>query len=211
MTSLFVAQVDYGVTDDQLTQLFSEHGSVVKAHIAKDKDTGKPRGFAFVEMSTPEEAQNVITHLNGYSLNGRNIVVKLAEDRGNSRGGGQARGDRSQGHRGPRQDNRRPRPDSRPSTPSGNSPRPQRDDMEKAPFRQDFNDGASVPEAPKPTKRGKGSKKKKSDRDTDNRGEQKMKAYKKSGKSRISYDDDDDWEMELLRSKRRGWSEEDED
>jgi len=77
MTNIFVAKLDFGVSDEALKLLFENYGTVVKCHIAKDRETGKPRGFAFVEMGTAEEAQEAIRALDNYEINGRNMVVKL--------------------------------------------------------------------------------------------------------------------------------------
>lgn len=82
MTSIFVAKLDFGVTEDELKELFKQFGAVSKAHIAKDKETGKPRGFAFVEMPDSTEAKAAIEKLNGATVNGRTIAVSEAEQRG---------------------------------------------------------------------------------------------------------------------------------
>ena len=95
MSSIFVAKLDFAVSDEELTGLFEEHGTVVKAHIAKDKETGKPRGFAFVEMSNDEETSRAISALDGRSINGREIVVKLAEDRSGNKPAPSSSGDSS--------------------------------------------------------------------------------------------------------------------
>ena len=79
MTSIFVAKLDFGVTNEQLRQLFEQHGSVIKVNVATDRETGKSRGFAFVEMTDREEAENAINALNGHMINGRDIAVKEAE------------------------------------------------------------------------------------------------------------------------------------
>ncbi|TNE52691.1 MAG: hypothetical protein EP338_14455 [Bacteroidetes bacterium] len=81
MTSIFVASVDYQVSSEELKALFEAYGSVNKVTIATDRETGKPRGFAFVEMPSHDEAQQAIDGLNGYQLMGRTIAVKEAEDR----------------------------------------------------------------------------------------------------------------------------------
>ena len=76
--NLFVGSLPFSVTDDALGQLFAQYGQVQSANIIKDKYTGPSRGFGFVEMSTDEEALKAIEKLNGYNLEGRNIVVKEA-------------------------------------------------------------------------------------------------------------------------------------
>ena len=76
--NLFVGSLPFSVSDDALGQLFAQYGQVQSANIIKDKYTGQSRGFGFVEMSTEEEAQKAIEKLNGFNLEGRNIVVKEA-------------------------------------------------------------------------------------------------------------------------------------
>ena len=91
-TRLFVGNLSWDTTDQTLRDLFSEGGRSVKdVHIVSDRETGKPRGFGFIEMSTPEEAQTVIDSLDGAMLDGRNIKVSEAQERqprGNRGGGG---------------------------------------------------------------------------------------------------------------------------
>ncbi len=95
---LFVANFPFTTTVEQLTNLFSAHGEVVYAKIATDRETGKSRGFGFIEMGTPEQAETAIRELDGYQMNGRSIAVRLAEERGGP--GGPGGGPR--GPRGPR-------------------------------------------------------------------------------------------------------------
>ena len=76
--NLFVGSLPFSVDEDALGQLFAQHGQVQSASIIKDKYSGQSRGFGFVEMATDEEAQKAIQALNGYTLEGRNIVVKEA-------------------------------------------------------------------------------------------------------------------------------------
>ncbi len=95
---LFVANFPFTTTVEQLTSLFSAHGDVVYAKIATDRETGKSRGFGFIEMGTPEQAETAIRELDGYQMNGRSIAVRLAEERGGP--GGPSGGPR--GPRGPR-------------------------------------------------------------------------------------------------------------
>ena len=78
MTSIFVAKLDFGVSKEQLTELFEEYGKVSKVNIPTDKDTGKPRGFAFVEMD-PDSAETAIKQLNLSMLDNSKIRVKLDE------------------------------------------------------------------------------------------------------------------------------------
>ena len=81
MTSIFVAKLDFGVSKEQLFELFAQYGEVSKAHLPMDRDTGKPRGFAFVEMSNDDEAAKAIEALDGFEINRRRIAVKVAENR----------------------------------------------------------------------------------------------------------------------------------
>lgn len=197
MASIFVAKLDFGVSDDELKELFEQYGTVVKSHIAKDKETGKPRGFAFVEMSSDDETAKAIEGLDGHTINGRSIVVKEAEDRGNSRP--QARSF----------DSNRPRRDDRPQRAERTYTTPVKED---SPFMNERED-TSTSEPVKKTKRGKGGKKKVSGPDNSSESrENKMSAYKKSGKkNNFHLDEDDDWELELLKSKKRGWTDEEEE
>ncbi len=98
---LYVGNLAYGVTEDDLQELFGQAGTVSTVTLIKDRDTGRSKGFGFVEMATPEEAQNAINSLNGTQFHERSIVVNLArprEERG-PRGGGGGRG-RQRGGRG---------------------------------------------------------------------------------------------------------------
>ena len=88
MTSIFVAKLDFGVTNEQLKSLFEQHGKVAKASVAVDRETGKSRGFGFVEMPDENEAQTAIRALDGFHVNGRPIAVKQAEDRSGNKGQG---------------------------------------------------------------------------------------------------------------------------
>jgi RNA recognition motif-containing protein len=90
---LYVGGLPYSVTDDQLQELFTPHGTVESAKVITDRYTARSRGFGFVEMSTQEEAEKAIAALNGTELEGRSLTVNLSkprEDRprGGNRGGG---------------------------------------------------------------------------------------------------------------------------
>ena len=86
---LYVGGLPYSTTEEALEQLFSEHGNVESAKVITDRDTGRSRGFGFVEMETAGEAQKAITALNGTDLDGRTLTVNEAKPRENrSRGGG---------------------------------------------------------------------------------------------------------------------------
>jgi RNA recognition motif-containing protein len=82
MTSIFVAKLDFGFDSEQLRELFEQYGKVLKASVATDRETGKSRGFGFVEMDNREEALKAISALDNFAVNGRPIAVKEAEDRG---------------------------------------------------------------------------------------------------------------------------------
>src|SRR2546426_8140514 len=90
-TKLYVGGLPYSSTEQQLQELFSQHGSVTSAKIITDRYTGQSRGFGFVEMATGEEAQKAIAALNGSSMGGRTLVVNEArpqEKRAYGGGGG---------------------------------------------------------------------------------------------------------------------------
>ena len=96
-TKLFVGNLSYNTTENDLQDAFAAHGTVVEANLMVDRMSGRPRGFAFVIMGTPEEAQKAIEALNGKPLDGRNITVNVArprEERPPGGGGGGGRGPR---------------------------------------------------------------------------------------------------------------------
>ena len=100
MTKMFVGSLPFSITEDELHQLFATHGNVASAKIIIDRETGRSRGFGFVEMPTDSEAQAAITALNNSNVAGRAIVVNVArpmENRGSGGGGG---GDRGGGYGG---------------------------------------------------------------------------------------------------------------
>jgi len=78
---LFVGSLPWSVDDAKLAELFAQAGNVVSAQVVKDRETGRSRGFGFVEMSTDEEAQNAVKNLNGLDVEGRKIVVNIARPR----------------------------------------------------------------------------------------------------------------------------------
>ena len=82
---LFIGSLPWGVDDAKLAQIFSQAGTVVSAQVVKDRDTGRSRGFGFVEMSSDEEADNAVTNLNGSEVDGRKIVVNVARPREDQR------------------------------------------------------------------------------------------------------------------------------
>jgi RNA recognition motif-containing protein len=91
---LFVANFPFTTTVEELQSLFGAHGNVVYAKIATDHESGRSRGFGFVEMESAEQAQAVIRELDGYQLGGRPLAVRVAEERPGGRGPGGPRGPR---------------------------------------------------------------------------------------------------------------------
>jgi RNA recognition motif-containing protein len=101
-SKIYVGNLPYSVDDASLRHNFSEYGTVSSAKVMMDRDTGRSKGFGFVEMTTEPEAQAAINGLNGQSVDGRSIVVNMArpkEDRGDAGG---YRGGNSDGYRGGR-------------------------------------------------------------------------------------------------------------
>ena len=168
MTSIFVAKLDFGVTSEQLKSTFEQYGKVLKASVAMDRETGKSRGFGFVEMEDSNEARNAISALDGSDMNGRPISVKEAEQREN-----------------------RPAPGSRPSfTPPGERKPFQRNETPRSAAIPNLTPEDFIKPTPsfsKTVDRNKSEPKKKKNGS--------MEAYKKSGKTpRYDLDDDlDDW------------------
>ena len=78
---MFVGNLSFDTTENDLQDTFSGHGTVVEANLMMDRTSGRPRGFGFVTMSTEEEAQNAINALNGTAVNGRNLTVNIARPR----------------------------------------------------------------------------------------------------------------------------------
>jgi RNA recognition motif-containing protein len=96
-TRLYVGNLSYSITELDLRELFAGLGTVTDAKIVTDRETGRPRGFGFIEMSTEDEARKAIEELNGRDVQGRQVAVKEAEDRrggGGGGGGGGGRGGR---------------------------------------------------------------------------------------------------------------------
>jgi RNA recognition motif-containing protein len=89
---LYVGNLTYGTTDDGLRELFEPHGSVTSAQVIMDRDTGRSKGFGFVEMGTDQEAQAAVTALNGQAVDGRPLTVNEARPKADSGGGGGGRG-----------------------------------------------------------------------------------------------------------------------
>src|SRR3954464_13069808 len=91
---LFVGNISFDTTENDLQDMFAAHGTVVEANLMMDRATGRPRGFGFVTMSTAEEAQKAIEALNGASVDGRNLTVNIARPREERSGGGGGGGGR---------------------------------------------------------------------------------------------------------------------
>ena len=92
MTTLYVGNLPFSATEAELRDLFAQHGTVEPAKVVNDRDTGRPRGFGFVDMPS-DDAANAIQHLNGYEMNGRQLRVNEARERAPRppRGGGGGR------------------------------------------------------------------------------------------------------------------------
>ena len=104
MKNIFVGNLSFGATEDAVRSMFEQYGTVDRVSIVTDRDTGRAKGFGFVEMSGDAEADRAISSLNGKDLDGRNLTVNEArpkEDRGSSGGGY-----RSNSGGGSRQNNR---------------------------------------------------------------------------------------------------------
>ena len=102
---LYVGNLSFNTTENDLQDAFAAHGAVQEAKLMTDRITGQPRGFGFVTMSTPEEAQAAIEALNGKSIDGRALTVNIAkprEERTGGGGGGDRGGRRSYGGSGSR-------------------------------------------------------------------------------------------------------------
>ena len=85
---LFVGNLSFNTTENDLQDAFAAHGTVVEANLMMDRMSGRPRGFGFVTMSTPEEAQAAIEALNGKNVGGRDLTVNAAKPREERTGGG---------------------------------------------------------------------------------------------------------------------------
>lgn len=90
---LFVGNLSYKIGDSDLQQMFAPHGNVVSAQVITDRDSGRSKGFGFVEMGSDQEAQAAISALNGMAVEGRNMTVSEARSQaGRGGGGGGGRG-----------------------------------------------------------------------------------------------------------------------
>ena len=90
-TKLFVGNLSFNTTENDLQDAFAAHGTVIEANLMMDRATGRPRGFGFITMSSPEEAQKAIDALNGADVGGRALTVNIARPREERSGGGGAR------------------------------------------------------------------------------------------------------------------------
>lgn len=88
---LFVGNLSFNTTENDLQDMFAAHGTVIEANLMMDRTSGRPRGFAFVTMGTPEEAQTAMEALNGKSIDGRALTVNIARPREERSGGGGGR------------------------------------------------------------------------------------------------------------------------
>ena len=91
MKNIFVGNLSFGATEDTVRSLFEQYGTVERVSIVTDRDTGRAKGFGFVEMTGDAEAERAISSLNGQELDGRNLTINEARpkaDRGGFGGGG---------------------------------------------------------------------------------------------------------------------------
>jgi len=97
---LYVGNLSFRVTSEDLHEYFAASGAVESANVVFDRETGRSRGFGFVEMATEDDANNAIAQFNGQEYDGRNMVVNEARPREDRGGGGGGRGGRSGGNGG---------------------------------------------------------------------------------------------------------------
>jgi len=98
-TKLFVGNLSFNITENDLQDAFAAHGTVTETNLMMDRTTGRPRGFAFITMATPEEAQKAIESLNGSALDGRTLTVNVAKPREERSTGGRDRAGSGYGRR----------------------------------------------------------------------------------------------------------------
>ena len=96
---LYVGNLPYSATEEQLTDLFSRAGQVDNVRVMRDMATGRARGFAFVEMASDDDAQKAVTEFNEYKMEGRALVVNEARPKPEGGGFGGGGGNRGQGNR----------------------------------------------------------------------------------------------------------------
>ena len=92
MKNIFVGNLSFGTTEQDIRALFEAHGSVDRVNIVTDRDTGQPRGFAFVEMTNDAEGERAIDAINGKEVGGRALNVNEARPKSEGGGGGRGRG-----------------------------------------------------------------------------------------------------------------------
>ena len=92
MKNIFVGNISFQTTEQEIRTLFETHGSVDRVNIVTDRDSGQPRGFGFVEMTNDAEGNSAISAINGKDVDGRTLNVNEARTEGGSRGGGGSRG-----------------------------------------------------------------------------------------------------------------------
>lgn len=112
MKNIFVGNLDFGATESSIRSLFEQYGNVERVNLVTDRDTGRSRGFAFVEMTDTSEADRAIAALNGAEVNGRALNVNEARpktERGGGGGGGFRSGPRGGGGGGGQRPRREPR------------------------------------------------------------------------------------------------------
>lgn len=193
MINLFVSKLDYGVTQDNLMNLFKPYGFVKKVSVITDKETGKSKGFAFIEINC-NDVQAMIDELDGYNLNGRSISVKVAEDKGSRPTGNKPDRkpfDNNRSERKPYDNNRFSRPQQTETQSDYKKPTEPKSTVQS---------GFSSDNAPAKNDLAKKGKDKKGFSSGTNDGPKKgkMQAYKKSGKgNRFFTDDDDDGDFEF--------------
>ena len=102
MKNIFVGNLSFSTTEDELRQMFEAHGQVDRVSIMTDRDTGRSRGFGFVEMASNEDGEKAITALNGSQTGGRTLNVNEARPKTERAGGGGGGGGRDRGDRGGR-------------------------------------------------------------------------------------------------------------
>ena len=95
--NIYVGNMSYSTSEDELRRVFEEHGNVDSANVITDRDTGRPKGFGFVEMPDKTEAEAAIEALNGKELDGRTLTVNEARPRAERGGGGGGGGGRRGG------------------------------------------------------------------------------------------------------------------
>jgi len=100
MSKLYVGNLSYQTSENELREIFSQHGEVVSATLVMDRETGRPRGFGFVEFADASSAKAAIEALNGANVGGRDLTVNEARPREPRSGGGGGFGGGGGGHRG---------------------------------------------------------------------------------------------------------------